>query len=39
MTKFKNNQTNILLSTNIIARGFDNKNSAFVINIGVPKKS
>jgi superfamily II DNA/RNA helicase len=39
MTKFKNNQTNILLCTNIIARGIDIRNAVLAINVGVPKKS
>ena len=39
MTKFRNNQTNILLATNIIARGIDVRNACFVINVGPPKKS
>lgn len=39
MTKFRNNETNILLATNIIARGIDVRNACFVINIGPPKLS
>lgn len=39
MTKFRNNETNILLATNIIARGIDVRNACFVINIGPPKTS
>jgi superfamily II DNA/RNA helicase len=39
MTKFRNNETNILLATNIIARGIDVRNACFVINIGPPKIS
>lgn len=39
MKKFRNNQTNILLSTNIIARGIDVRNACFVINVGSPKKT
>lgn len=37
MTEFKNNETNILLCTNIMARGIDIRNACFVINIGAPK--
>lgn len=39
MTRFRNNETNILLATNIIARGIDVRNACFVINIGPPKIS
>lgn len=39
MTKFRNNETNILLATNIIARGIDVRNACFVINVGPPKTS
>lgn len=39
MTKFRNNETNVLLSTNIIARGVDVRNACFVINVGTPKMS
>jgi superfamily II DNA/RNA helicase len=39
MTKFRNNDTKILLATNIIARGIDIRNACFVINIGPPKES
>lgn len=39
MTKFRNNDTNILLATNIIARGIDVRNACFVINVGPPKIS
>ncbi len=39
MTKFRNNETNILLATNIIARGIDVRNACFVINVGPPKIS
>lgn len=39
MTKFRNNEINILLATNIIARGIDVRNACFVINIGPPKIS
>lgn len=39
MTKFRNNETNILLATNIIARGIDVRNACFVINVGPPKAS
>ena len=39
MTKFRNDETNILLATNIIARGVDVRNACFVINMGPPKAS
>lgn len=39
MKKFRNNETNVLLSTNIIARGIDVRNACFVINVGSPKKT
>ena len=39
MTRFRNNDTNILLATNIIARGIDVRNACFVINVGPPKLS
>ncbi len=39
MKKFRNNETNILLATNIIARGIDVRNACFVINVGPPKHS
>jgi superfamily II DNA/RNA helicase len=39
MVKFRNNDTNILLATNIIARGIDVRNACFVINVGPPKYS
>ena len=39
MTKFRNNDTNILLATNIIARGIDVRNACFVMNVGPPKIS
>lgn len=39
MAKFRNNETNILLATNIIARGIDVRNACFVINVGPPKYS
>lgn len=39
MRKFKNSQTNVLLCTNIMARGIDIRNAVFVINVGAPKKS
>ena len=39
MTRFRNNDTNILLATNIIARGIDVRNACFVINVGPPKYS
>jgi len=38
MNKFRNNETNILLATNIIAR-IDVRNACFVINIDSPKGS
>lgn len=39
MAKFRNYETNILLATNIIARGIDVRNACFVINVGPPKYS
>ena len=39
MTRFRNNETHILLATNIIARGIDVRNACFVINVGPPKIS
>ncbi len=39
MSKFRNNETNILCATNIIARGIDIRNACFVINMGAPKLS
>ena len=39
MQKFRNNETNILLATNIIARGIDVRNAVLAINVGVPKKT
>ena len=39
MAKFRNNETNILCATNIIARGIDIRNACFVINVGPPKYS
>ena len=39
MRKFKNGETNVLLCTNIMARGIDIRNAVFVINVGAPKKS
>jgi len=39
MKKFRNDETNILLATNIIARGVDVRNACFVINMGPPKTS
>lgn len=39
MAKFRNNETNILCATNIIARGIDIRNACFVINVGIPKLS
>ena len=39
MAKFRNNETNILLATNIIARGIDVRNACFVMNVGPPKYS
>lgn len=39
MVKFKNSETNVLLCTNIMARGIDIRNAVFVINVGAPKKS
>jgi len=37
MKQFRNNEINILLATNIIARGIDVRNACFVINMGPPK--
>ena len=37
--KFRNNETNILLATNIIARHLDVRNVVLVINVGRPKKT
>ena len=34
--KFRNKETNILMCTNIMARGIDIRNAVFVINVGVP---
>ena len=34
--KFRNKETNILMCTNIMARGIDIRNAVFVINMGVP---
>lgn len=39
LTRFKNNEINVLLCTNIMARGIDIRNAVFVINIGAPKIS
>ena len=39
MQKFRNNETNVLLATNIIARGIDVRNACFVINMGYPQKT
>ena len=39
MAKFRNNETKILLATNIIARGIDVRNAFFVMNVGPPKVS
>jgi superfamily II DNA/RNA helicase len=39
MAKFRNNETKILLATNIIARGIDVRNACFVMNVGPPKVS
>lgn len=39
MTKFRNSETNVLMCTNIMARGIDIRNAVFVINVGAPKKS
>ena len=35
--KFRNKETNILMCTNIMARGVDIRNAVFVINVGCPK--
>lgn len=37
--KFKHSETNILMCTNIMARGIDIRNATFVINACAPKKS
>lgn len=39
MQKFRNNETNVLLATNIIARGIDVRNAVLAMNIGVPKRN
>ncbi len=39
MQKFRNNETNVLLATNIIARGIDVRNAVLAINVGVPKRT
>ena len=39
MQKFRNNETNILLATNIIARRIDVRNAVLAINVGVPKRT
>lgn len=39
MTLFRNEETTILLATNIIARGIDVRKACFVINVGPPKRS
>ncbi len=39
MQKFRNNETNVLLATNIIARGIDVRNAVLAMNVGVPKKT
>lgn len=39
MAKFRTNETNILLTTNIIARVIDMRNACFVINASAPKYS
>ena len=39
MNKFRNNETNVLLATNIIARGIDVRNAVLAMNVGVPKKT
>lgn len=38
LTKFRNSDLNILLSTNIIARGIDIRDVCFVINMDVPRE-
>lgn len=37
LTKFRNGDLNVLLSTNIIARGIDIRDVCFVINIDIPR--
>ena len=39
INKFRNNDINILLATNIIVRAIDVRNACFVINAGAPKFS
>lgn len=39
MQKFRNNETNVLLATNINTRGINLRNSVLIINVGVPKRS
>ena len=39
MQKFRNNETNVLLATNIIARGIDVRNAVLAMNVGVPKRN
>jgi len=39
MQKFRNNETNVLLATNIIARGIDVRNAVLAMNVGVPKRT
>ena len=39
MLKFRNNEINVLLCTNIMARGIDIRNAVFVINVGAPKRN
>lgn len=36
---FRNNETNVLMCTNIMARGIDIRNAVFVINVRAPKKN
>ena len=39
MRKFRNCETNVLLCTNIMARGIDIRNAVFVLNVGAPMKT
>lgn len=39
MQKFRNNETQVLLATNIIARGIDVRNAVLAMNVGVPKRT
>lgn len=37
--RFKHSEINVLLCTNIMARGIDIRNATFVINVMVPKRT